>query len=130
MVSHSSLAPWDHDDQDLFGDDSWNIGDDDDQSLDGSAESRMPDHGEQFVSHLLMLYISRKLSAQDCCIAMYHASKRGITEATPFAKRPGLSSGKYNDHLSQALGYRSDSTMLYELVDTPCNIPGWQCGMS
>jgi hypothetical protein len=70
------------------------------------------------------MYMSRKVSAQDCAVSMHHASLGGIVEALPYARRPGLQKGEYNEFLKGALGYKSDSTSLYTLMDLPCKLPG------
>ena len=72
------------------------------------------------MERLVYCYIQRKISAEDLCISMHNAATCGITEAIPYGRKPGLTGGKYSDHLKSVLGYRSDCASLYELVDTPC----------
>ena len=95
---------WEDDDVDLpllgESDDEW--------------EPLPPTSGQLLVSHLLDLFVRRRLFAEEVCVAMHHAADK-FEEAKPYALRPGLVSGKYSGHLKQMLGYTRDNTLLYDL---------------
>jgi hypothetical protein len=84
------------------------------EASDGEWEAPPPTAGQNLVAHLLNLYMRRRLFAEDVCIATHHASDQ-FAEAKPYAKPPGLSSGKYNDHMKAQLGYTRDNAALYDL---------------
>ena len=83
-----------------------------------------PSHAEALVAYWLNLYIARKVSAEDCCVSMHHAFEFGMVEAGPYASKPGGQASHYSRVLKDALGYRSDSQVLYELPDNPCKLSG------
>jgi hypothetical protein len=138
MASHSSHAPWDEDANageraaaaalaaapwEAASGDGDGDGDGGDAGDEG-AELPAPSPAEALVAHWIHLYIARKISAMDCCISMFHAAQFGMAEAAPYARKPGLDSNRYSEHLKEALGYRSDSQVLYEIVDNPCRQAG------
>ncbi len=45
------------------------------------------------------LCLCRSLSAQQFCVAMWHASKAGVKEAALYGFRPGAPTGHYQRHL-------------------------------
>jgi hypothetical protein len=55
---------------------------------------------------------------------MHHAFEFGMVEAGPYASKPGGQASHYSRVLKDALGYRSDSQVLYELPDNPCKLSG------
>ena len=124
MASHSPAAPWDDAPADADPAAPWDLADSsgDEEELGGGKPP--PSHGDLLAAHLISLYISRKLSSMDACIAMHHASLAGVAQATSFAKPLGLATGRYSDHLKSALGYRSDNSVLYAIPDSPCKLPG------
>ena len=86
---------WEDDDND-------DVDDLDDES-DNEWEPQPPTAGQSLVDHLLNLYMRRRLLVEDVCIAMHYASAQ-FAEVKPYAKPPGLTSGKYNEHLKVQLG--------------------------
>ena len=87
-----------------------------------------PTSGQLLVSHLLDLFVRRRLFAEEVCVAMHHAADK-FEEAKPYALRPGLASGKYSGHLKQMLGYTRDNTLLYDL-SMPGKLKGSAAGVN
>ena len=52
--------------------------------------------GSEFVSHMTRHLSERSLTARDCCVAMWWASKAGIAEADVYKKDPTSLSGKFS----------------------------------
>ena len=65
---------------------------------------------------MLHLYMSRKVSAAECCVACYWAGLSGVLEARLYGKAPSLATGKYNEHLKSLLGYTAGNERLYSLA--------------
>ena len=86
-----------------------------DSDLDAEAELRA---GHEFVSVMIQHLMYSTLSAQQFCVLMWWASKAGITEAAPYALKPGSPSGHYSRKVQSALGWSKASEQLYE-VDGP-----------
>ena len=69
------------------------------------SEGEEADAGQQYINHMLQLYFLRKIVASDFCIAMHWASLAGLEAAAPWARRPGLQTGKYSMFLKRKLGH-------------------------
>ena len=78
--------------------------------------------GSEFVRYMISLYMFSTLPAKQLCTLRWWAAKAGIGEATPFAHRPGSTSGQYarKAHTragATALGWKREKG-IYEL-DVP-----------
>ena len=90
-----------------------------DAASDSDEEAPVPPSaGACLVDHLLHLYLMNKMSAEDCCVAMYHAKEAGVKECAPYALKPGSSSGHYNRKMKTALGHVEKAKFLYQF-DVP-----------
>ncbi len=69
--------------------------------------------GQDLVDHLLGLYFCRSMSAEQVCIAMYHAGRAGVKEAVQFGFRPSAPSGHYQRHLNAVIPELRDRHKLY-----------------
>ena len=61
--------------------------------------------GRKLVDMLLSLMLLSTLSAQQCCVLMYYAFQAGVSEAKPYALRPGSPSGHYARKSRKTLGH-------------------------
>ena len=81
---------------------------------DGEDDDTERSPGQRLVSQLLTLHLQNKLSASDCCTAMWWASQAGVVEAKAYALPPESSSGHCSRKLKSAMGFGKSSD-LYEL---------------
>eukprot|EP00969_Alexandrium_andersonii_P300701 13293592-Alexandrium_andersonii.AAC.1 len=59
--------------------------------------------GQEFVSFMTVLLLSRTLNSRQFCTAMYHAGEAGIVEAKHLGYNPAGSSGNFSRHLKSKL---------------------------
>ena len=81
---------------------------------DDEWEPLPPTSGQLLVSHLLEVFVRRRLFAEDVCVATHHTVDK-FEETKPYAMRPGLASGKYSGYLKHMLIHTRDNTLLYDL---------------
>ena len=79
-----------------------------------------PTPGQSLVQHMMDLYLMRKISAQEFCVAMWYSKEGGIAEARPYAFRPGASTGHYQRYLKDALPTFQEKDLLYTVP-----LPSW-----
>ena len=95
-----------------------------DSSDDEEEADDTPEHaGEQLGALLTDLKISGKMSATNCCLIAYWASRAGaIGIAQDLGKAPGAPSGHYSAHFDKFIGHREcEQDLLW--IDVPCYRP-------
>lgn len=86
------------------------------EGSDDEPDTELPP-GEMLVHHLLHLFLVNKISAEDCCVAMYYSAESGNEAARQYSLKPGGATTHYNRKLKGCLGHLN-SPELYQ-VEVP-----------
>ena len=90
---------------------------------DYDSEDELPTPGQMFVSLLLDQYLCHGMYATTCAILMWWAYLGGIKEAEPYALKPNVSSGHYQERLTNALGFKKlDAELMTILIPAMNNL--------
>lgn len=83
---------------------------------------------EEFIEHLLLLYAAGTISAKVLCIICHHASRAGIVSDVVgrYARKPGLQTGKYSQHLKKILPQTPSAPEL-NIIDVPVILGNRRC---